>query len=415
MKKNVWILNHYASDTYFDKGGRHYWFAQYLKKNGYSPIIFAANSMHGRGDYYFDDNRLYSVHNAEKIDVPYVFVKARSYDGNGKDRVFNMLDFYKNLKRAVREYSNTSGKKPDVILASSVHPLTILAGIKIAKYFGIKCICEIRDLWPESIVAYGLLKRDSAVAKLLYAGEKYLYKKSDDIIMTWEGGYEYIEDRNWNKIIPKEKVHHISNGVDLDSFNSNCLTNQFFGSFEEGKKYFVYTGSIRRVNNVGLLVDAAIYLKSINKDAIILIFGDGDEKKNLEEKIKEHKLDNILFMGKVKKEEIPSILQHCYASVLHNSSTSLDKYGQSQNKFFEYLAAGKPIIMTYSVGYSIVERENCGIELKTQSAKNIAEAINDMCNISEDKYANYCKNASELAYKYDFKFLTKKLIQIIEK
>ena len=414
MKKNVWILNHYASDTFFDEGGRHYWFAQYLKVKGYEPVVFSANSIHGSGTYYYDNTSLYTVHNAEKINVPYVFVKARSYDGNGKDRILNMIDFYRYVIKATFEYSSESGVKPDIIIASSVHPLTILAGIKIAKKFGIKCICEIRDLWPESIVAYGLLKKESILARVLYSGEKYLYKKSDEIVMTWEGGYEYIEDRGWNNIIPREKVHHISNGVNLDSFNMNCEKSRFMLSLEDGKKYFVYTGSIRKVNNVGLLVEAARYLKEMHSEAIILIFGDGDEKNCLEKRVCDLALDNIVFMGRVKKEEIPSILKQCYASILHNTSTSLDKYGQSQNKFFEYLAAERPILMTYSVGYSIVEKERCGIELKTQSAYKIAEAINEMCVLPLETYDMFCRNTAHLSHRYDFKSLTQELMSIIE-
>ena len=63
-----------------------------------------------------------------------------------------------------KEYAKSNGK-PDIILASSVHPFTLVAGIKIAKKFGVPCICEVRDLWPESIVAYGALKKRSMIAK----------------------------------------------------------------------------------------------------------------------------------------------------------------------------------------------------------------------------------------------------------
>ena len=66
-----------------------------------------------------------------------------------------MLLFYKNLfqqQRNIKEYG-----KPDVILASSVHPLTMVAGIKSQK-LGVPCICEIRDLWPEAIFAFNKAK-----------------------------------------------------------------------------------------------------------------------------------------------------------------------------------------------------------------------------------------------------------------
>ena len=51
MKRNVWIINHHANDMYFDKGGRHYSIAKYLKLQGYDPIIFCSNAKHGNGLY----------------------------------------------------------------------------------------------------------------------------------------------------------------------------------------------------------------------------------------------------------------------------------------------------------------------------------------------------------------------------
>ena len=59
MKKNVWIMNHYAGSMFFDKGGRHYNFAKYLRRSGYEPVIFCANSMHGKQKLFFDNNELY--------------------------------------------------------------------------------------------------------------------------------------------------------------------------------------------------------------------------------------------------------------------------------------------------------------------------------------------------------------------
>ena len=78
----------------------------------------------------------------------FVFVRGRTYEGNGKQRVLNMVDFFRNVKRAARAYAKTWGK-PDVIYASSVHPLTLVAGLQMAKHFGVPCVCEVRDLWPE--------------------------------------------------------------------------------------------------------------------------------------------------------------------------------------------------------------------------------------------------------------------------
>ncbi len=88
-----------------------------------------------------------------------------------------MIDFYRNVKKAVKEYAAQHGK-PDVIFASSVHPLTLVAGIQLAKQFGVKCVCEVRDLWPEH-QKFDRFTKKNPLIRLLYQGEKWIYKKLD--------------------------------------------------------------------------------------------------------------------------------------------------------------------------------------------------------------------------------------------
>ena len=110
---------------------------------------------------------------------------------------------------------------------------------------------------------------------------------------------------------------------------------------------------------------------------------------------------------------IPSILKRSYANILHNSSTSLDKYGQSQNKFFEYLAAGRCVIQTYATGYSILEKYDCGVSAANQNPEEIAKIILKACS-DDVKAQEMGQNARKTAYKFDFTKLTNKLIEIIE-
>ena len=416
MKKKVWILNHYAGNMFFDKGGRHYNFAKYLKQFGYDPVIFSANSKHGVKDKWFETDALWHEHLAEEIGVPFVYVHARTYVGNGKQRIFNMMDFYRNVKKTAKEYAKQHGK-PDIIYASSVHPLTLVAGLQLAKHFGVKCICEVRDLWPESLVAYGIASPNNPAVIALRCLEKWIYKKADHVIMTWPGGYDYIREQEWDREIPESKVTHIGNGVDLSVFLDNIR--QFhiedLDLQRRDIKKIIYAGSIRKVNNLQILVDAAEILQRRNvKNIRFLIWGDGDERANLEQQVAEKKLDLICFKGQVAKKYVPSLLAQGDISVLHNSSTSLDRFGQSQNKFFEYLAAGRPVFMTYSVGHSICKEKNCGIELDVQSPEAIADAIEQFAGLSEAQCNEYANCASTAVKDYDFVYLTQKLIYVIE-
>jgi glycosyltransferase involved in cell wall biosynthesis len=319
-----------------------------------------------------------------------------------------------NLFSIAKEYSRNFGK-PDVILASSVHPLTLVAGIKIARKFGVPCICEIRDLWPESLVAYGFLKRDSIIAKLLYKGEKWIYKNADSIIMTWEGGKEYISDQGWDKHIDLNKVKYINNGVSVEKFDRDSIEHVIKDKDLENNDLIkiVYTGSVRKVNNIGLLLDAAKIIQDQGYAQIrILIYGSGEEREILEKRCKDENINNVIFKGQIEKRFVPSVLKKADINVLHNSSTVLDKYGQSQNKLFEYLAAGKCIIQTYSTGFSILKKYNCGICVPVQNAEEIAKALIKACN-DKEQYKIMGANARQASYEYDFQKLTNELINII--
>lgn len=417
MSKTVWILNHYAGNMYIVGGGRHYYMAKYLKENGFSPVVFCSNYDHFTRKNCIGSDKLWIEEQESETEVPYVFIKTRAYSDNGVQRVLNMTDFYCGMLKTAKQYAEDKGP-PDVIYASSVHPLTLVAGLKLAKQFGVKCISEVRDLWPESIVAYSTKwARTNPVIRVLYAGEKWIYKKSDYVIMTWAGGYDYIKDQGWQNDIPEKKVVHISNGVDLEPYLRNIQEHPYEDADLSNRDYknFIYTGSIKKVNNLSLLVLAAQELKKMgNSTARIFVFGDGDELESLKQDAEKRKLDNILFKGRVPKHDVPSILSQGYASILHNSSTELNKYGQSQNKFFEYLAAARPILMTYSVGHSVVKSQRCGIELDEQSPKVIADAILRLSNLTEEEYLKYCHNAAECAKQFDFKKLTDDLIEVIK-
>lgn len=421
MKKNIWIMNHYAGDMFFDQGGRHYNFAKYLKIEGYEPVVFCANSSH-IGGHYFDEKSLWHEHTAEKLNVPFVFVSARAYEGNGKQRILNMIDFYRNAKKAAKEYAASHGK-PDVIYASSVHPLTLVAGIQLAKKFGVKCICEVRDLWPEAIFSFDKAKEKGVLGKCLVMGEHWIYKNADALIFTKEGDTDYLKEKGWTTAqggdIDLAKCHYINNGVDLAAYTSQSTSEVLEDEdlLDPCRFNVVYTGTVRPVNNVGnILACAGILKNSPGYEKIqFLIFGDGSDLDALRKKANDEGLDNVKLKGFVPKKHIPYVLSKASVNLLNYSQ---DEYnwtrGNSSNKLFEYMASGKPVISTVKMGYSIINKYECGIELDECTPQCLAEAIVKFHNMSEQEYSRLGKNACEGAKDFDFEVLTKKLLAVIE-
>ncbi len=410
MSINIWIFNHYATDTYKDHGGRHYWFAENLIKKGYHPTIFCANTIHNSNEIINTYNRIFCIDIANNI--PYVFVRTNSYSGNGKQRIKNMIVFFKNLFPVAKEYEKLYGK-PDVIFASSVHPLTLVAGIQIAKRLNIPCICEIRDLWPETLVAMDKVKKNSIAAKLLYNLEKFIYKKADKLIFTFPGGKDYLESIG----LDTSKARYINNGVDLEEFNENRTKYVFNDKDLEDENMFkiVFAGAIGKANAINRIIDAAEILIHKNvKNINFIIFGDGPEKIKLKKHLKNNNITNVIFKEKVEKKYIPGILEKTDLNIFClEHLPNLFKYGLSPNKMFEYFASGKPIISNVECGYDMLKKYNCGITVQGGSAEALAEGILKFYNMPKEEYDTYCQNALKAAQDFDFKILTDKLEKVI--
>lgn len=397
---------------YLNKAGRHFWIAENLFNLNYSPTIFCSNFTHPIPKKIIIEHGFFERKKINNIE--FVIVKTSNpSNNNGLKRIFNMIFFYFNVFKTMKLLI-LKNDIPDIIIASSVHPLTLIAGLRIGRKFGIPVICEIRDLWPESIFAYSSLKKSSFLAKFLYQGEKWIYKNADSLIFTWEGGKQYITNQGWEKQINLNKVYYINNGIDYNKFfelsklpleDSDIINNNYFK--------IIYTGSIGKVNNLSFILEVNDYLlKSGYKDIYFYIYGDGNERKELEKQVNTKKVDNIIFKGNVDKSLIPAILRYADITLLHNSSTILDQYGQSQNKLFEYLASGKPVLQTYTTSYSIIEKHNAGIMSKDQTVHIVSKDIIKLYNdIALRKILGI--NALKASKLYDFVNLTDKFVNVI--
>jgi len=407
MKQNVWILNHYAGPPEICGGIRHFEFAKNLIQKGYKVKVFAANSTHKADTVKLEKNALFSYQIYD--DVPFIFIKARNYNNELK-RIFNMIDFSRGLLKASRKFDNP---KPDVILASSVHPLTWLSGLKLAKRYKAEFIAETRDLWPATLISMEQFGEKSIPAKILYAIEKKIYTKADKLIFTIPGGKDYLKDKNINR----KNVFYINNGVNLESFQKNINENQYKDPDLYKKDTFkvIYTGAISKFNGLLHLAETAKLIQNNpNKKITFLIWGDGTEKEKLRKKIKTEKIKNMIIKDNVEKKYIPSILNQGDANLLLGIDIEINKYGISPNKLFDYFAAGKPVISNKRVGYDIIEKYNAGITVKDQSIKRLANSIIEVSELKEQEYGQYCNNSKKAALEFDFKELTDKLISVIE-
>ena len=393
---------------------------RYIIKRGYEVTVFCSTTLVNGEQFHDTEGKKYTVKFVDGI--PFAFVKTSPAHGNGVKRIANMGIFFKNLFPATKSYCKKTGK-PDVIIASSVHPLTMVAGIKIAKKMNIPCICEIRDLWPEAIFQFGKAKEKSILGKMLIRGEHWIYRKADALIFTKEGDTDYLKERGWTTEqggdINLSKCNYINNGVDIEAcdYRSNNIQLDDPDLNDDTKFNVTYVGTIRPVNNVGNLLDAAKILQQKRgyDDVQFLIFGDGDQLPILQERVKAEALKTVKLKGVVNRQFVPYILSKSSVNMLNYAQRQYNwTRGNSSNKLFEYMASGKPIISTVHMGYSIIRKYKCGVELDDDTAEALAEEIMRFHDMSIAERTEMGQNARDGAKDFDFPVLTEKLVAVIE-
>lgn len=405
---NIWLFNHYAVPPSLYPLARPFHFANHLQKKGHTVTIFAASSVHLSDQNLITDG---SQMKAKKIDgIRYVFLKARNYEGNGVQRILNFFDYTIRLFTHTRKF-----RKPDVIMATSVHPLTCVAGILLAKKYKCRCVVEIADLWPLTLVEYGAIKDDHPVTKALYVLEHWIYKKADAVLFTMCGGKQYIKDHGWQKDVALNKIFYINNGVDLEAYRRQEATEIFRDEDLEKTDTFkvMYTGSMGTANAMYDILDAAERLKE-KSDIQFILFGGGYLEDKLRKHCQEKQLTNVLFKGKVDKKYIPNILSKGNLNIMTGLSDRVSEYGLSMNKMFDYMASGKPTISNIQTQFDILEENRCGVTIGAGSADEMAKAVLRFYEMEQTEYKTYCENAKEAVKQYDFKYLTDELEKILE-
>lgn len=408
----IWIVNYYTVPPAFARNERHLKFAHYLQEAGHDVTIFCAQHS-GVGEQGMPAKwQLFK--GTSYGEYKFVHVKVKPYKGNGIARMVSIFQFAWRILAHRKRF-----EKPDVVLHNIHEPFDYPISW-CAKRLNAKYIVEDWDLWTQSFVDTGLVKKGSLASKMLYQINKKLFTKADRIIFTMEGGLDYIRQRGWDTesggTIDMTKVYYINNGLDLADFKRNIgehvrpdedLAN-------ESLKKVVYLGSINLANNIKGLIDAAALLKN-QQDIKFLVYGDGADRVELEKYCAENQIDNVVFKEKsIPLHDVSYVISQARVNIL-NYYKNFGLYGISSGKMFQYLAAGKPICCNINMkNYDLISRYNLGISKEFQSTQEYADAILSLVRLPEDKYNAMCERVSEVAKQFDYKVLSSQLIDILE-
>lgn len=407
----IWIVNYYIVPPAFARNERHLKFAHYLQKAGHDVTIFCAQhsgvgkqGVPAKGQLFRE--MLYG-------EYKFIHVKVKPYKGNSLARMISIFQFAWRILIHRKRF-----EKPDVILHNIHEPFDYPISW-CAKKLKAKYIVEDWDLWTQSFVDTGLVKKGSIASKILYRINKKLFAKADRIIFTMEGGPDYIRQRGWDKEaggpIDMTKVYYINNGLDLADFKRNIVEHVRPDEdlANDSLRKVIYLGSINLANNIKELIDAAALLKN-QPDIKFLIYGDGADREQLENYCVENHIDNVVFKEKsIPLHDVSYVISQARVNIL-NYYKNFGLYGVSSGKMFQYLAAGKPICCNISMkNYDLITRYDLGISKEFQSAQEYSDAILSLARLPKDKYEAMCERVSEVARQFDYRVLANQLIDVL--
>ena len=241
---------------------------------------------------------------------------------------------------------------------------------------------EIRDIWPESIVTVGAMKR-SPLMRFLEGLERRMYAAADHIVTVGDGYRDQLLARH----VSAEKISVIPNGVDVRRFQPRPPNAELRRRWNgEGKFVCAYIGTVGMAHGLEVVLKAAETLReSARNDVQFWIVGDGAERARLQEQAEERKLSSITFTGMIAKNQIDDVIASCDACLVHLRGTEL--FGTViPSKVFETMALNVPIIMgVRGQAQRIVLDGGGGIAMTPDDPASLIEAI-EQIRIDRSRY-----------------------------
>lgn len=260
-------------------------------------------------------------------------------------------------------------EKKDLVFATST-PLTIAVPALVAKWVhGIPLVFEVRDLWPDVPIAMGIIKNRWA-GRFLRWFEMFVYRHSQKIVALSTGMQEALVGKG----VAAEKIVVVPNACDMAEFerDRSCPHELFILKQKENTKLCIYAGTFGHVNNLSYLLELAAEIKKNNVAIKFVLIGGGVEKGMLLERIFNEGLgEQVIIYDPVSKDKLIDYIKSADAcvSVVRNIPAL---FNNSANKFFDALAAGKPIIINHRGWQAdVIEKYQLGIVLDN----NIQESV----------------------------------------
>jgi glycosyltransferase involved in cell wall biosynthesis len=262
--------------------------------------------------------------------------------------------------------------KPDVVIATSPQLLVGLSGWWLARCKRVPFVFEVRDIWPESLLAVGMSRENSALLRALAKIAGLLYSHCDRIVVVTPAFEDYLVER-WR--VPRGKISVIENGVETQIFTpttESALKNELGTA---GKFVASYIGTMGMAHGLETMLEAAARLRDSNPEVVFLLLGEGAEKERIVGLVRERSLGNVRMLDQQPHHKIPAYICASDVCLVPLKKTELFKT-VIPTKMLEFMSCARPVILgVEGQARSILEQAHAGLAIEPENSTALANAI----------------------------------------
>jgi glycosyltransferase involved in cell wall biosynthesis len=361
----ILFLSHYFPPEVNAPASRTYEHCREWVRSGHQVTVVTCAPNHPRGVLYAGyRNRLWQRETRDGIDIVRVCTYITANEGVAR-RSLGYLSFMIACVCAAPFLP-----RADVLITTSPQFFNGLAGYPVKLLKRVPWVLEIRDLWPESVLAVGAIS-NRLLIRLLLGLERFAYRKCDHIVPVTEAFRRYL----LGKGIAAEKISVVRNGVDLAFYDGGADPQALRASLRlEGKFVVSYVGTHGMAHGLETVLQAAAQLRSQPQIAFLLV-GDGAERKRLLAQRDQLGLTNVTMLEQQPKERMPQLWAVCDASLVLLRRLPVFE-SVIPSKIFESMAMRKPIILGVSgEAREIVNEAQAGLAIEPEDPAALSAAV----------------------------------------
>jgi glycosyltransferase involved in cell wall biosynthesis len=305
----------------------------------------------------------------EKVDGVEI-VRTWVYAAANEGRVKRSLA-YASYALSAALWGQLHTRRPDVVIATSPQLLCAVAGRAVAARHRAPFVFEVRDLWPESIVAVGALAADHPVVRALTVVEEGLYRAADAIVVVTDAFREKLLARGQ----PAARLHVVKNGVDLGRFRPAPRDTPLRAQLGWSDKFVVgYAGTHGMAHGLDAVLDVAKRLAP-RDDIRFLFVGEGAERARLEARVRDEGIAGARLLGVLPRDRMNEVYATLDLALVSLKKTELFTT-VLPSKIFEIAAMARPILISVDgEARGVVEASGGGEFVPPEDVERMADAI----------------------------------------